>query len=357
MKSEDSQLEVVIACHSPERALGRAVESVLLGNAGLASATVVAHNVPVRELAKNLPERLSRRVKWLSLQDGIASPAGPFSLGISQVTSPWLAVLGSDDYLQSGAVHEWLRRSHGTDAVATRLVHDNGQPVRTPPVRPLPWERRDAVKDRLYYRSAPLGAIRTGFVRDRNLRMDPGLATGEDLRFSTELWTTGRVAVQSSGPGYVIGSDAADRVTMRLAPLEEELQHVSEAWRVGGWAHRLNDPERTALATKYLRTHFFGAVHYRSIENHWLPGDREALAVAIALVLESAPEAAAPLSLAERRLLDALVDPSTSASEVAQLSKARRRFGSPATLVPRDPRYILHREAPLRFMGASALVR
>ena len=350
-------VEVVIACHSTARPLARAVASVLDGNGDVASVTVVAHNIAVDELAAVLPEGHAKRVRWLSLNDGTRSPANPYNYGTSEAKGEWVSLLGSDDYLQPGAVAHWLSNATGMDAVITRLTHDTGAVVRTPPVRPFRRGRRDAVKDRLYYRSAPLGLMRRKYLEDRSLQWDADLNAGGDLRLSSMLWSSGRVIVQTAGAGYVIGADASDRVTMRLAPLEDEMCHVDRAWGADGWARQLSSSQRNALATKYLRIHIFGAAFYRAVAGTWTGEDRLVLSRATTLILKRAPRADRALSIADRRLLDAIVDTSTPDRAVSQLALARRKFLTPAALVPRSLGQFLNREAPLRFMVSSAMVR
>ena len=350
-------VEVVIACHSTARPLARAVASVLDGNGDVASATVVAHNIAVDELAAVLPEEHAKRVRWLSLNDGTHSPANPYNYGTAEAAGEWVSLLGSDDYLQPGAVAHWLAIAAGGDAVITRLTHDTGAVVRTPPVRPLWRGRRDAVKDRLYYRSAPLGLMKRSYLEEYGLQWDADLNMGGDLRLSSILWSLGKTVAQAAGPGYVIGADASDRVTMRLAPLDDELRHIDQAWGGKGWAQQLDPKQRNALATKYLRIHIFGAAYYRAVANSWTGEDRAVLSRATALILKRAPRADRALSIADRRLIDAIVDSSTPDNAVGQLAMARRKFYMPAALVPRDMGQFFNREAPLRFMVSSALVR
>lgn len=349
-------VDVVIACHSPQRQLARAVESVLDGSDTVAGVTVVAHNMEPKVLSSLLSSSHNARVRFLDLQDGIKSPAGPFNLGIETSESPWVALMGSDDYLQRGAIESWLSLSEGADTVVPRLVHERGGVVPTPPVRPFLHRRRWAVKDRLYYRSAPLGLLRKGFLEDNSAALSSGLPTGEDLPLSVMVYSKGLVSVQRRGPAYVIGGDAPDRVTMQMLPLARELAHTDQVWspRVAG---RLSSRQRTALGTKYIRIHFFGVAHYRAMQGTWNRDDREVIAEKIRLVLEKAPNADKPLSIADRRLLDALLDPTVPNSRVDALAVARRRFGTPLTLIPRDLSYIAQREAPIRFMTASMLVR
>lgn len=352
----DSKVEIVIACHSPNRPIARAVESIIEGNGGFASATVVCHNVETRLIQEQIPPTVRKQVKFLELQDGIPSPSGPFMFGLQKAEAPWVGIMGSDDFYEAGTIDALLSLSAGQDAVIPRVHYDTGDVMRTPVTRPIPRLSRDAVRDRLFYRSAPLGLIRKSFLFERGLELDAHLRIGEDLRMSTLLWATGKIAVQRRGPGYVVGNDASDRVTLSLPPVADELRHVASVWGEDTIT-RLSHVQQVSLGTKFLRIHIFGAALYRSRSAAWQPGDREALAAAAARIIDRVPDAVAPLSLADRDLLDAILDPDTADSRIAELSEARRKFGTPKTLLPRSLRHILHREAPLRFMSASALIK
>lgn len=352
-------VDVIIACHTPSRPIGRAVRSVLVGNGECARAIVVCHNIEADRIRAVIPSDLRDRVQYLEYSDGIHSPAGPFNYGLRCATAPWVAVMGSDDELQPGAVRAWLKLAPGADAVIAR-TELNGRTVPTPPVRVLPYRFRSPVRDRLFYRSAPLGIMRRSFLRDRAISFTPELTTGEDVEFSYQLWTAGRVRVQRRGPAYQINSDANDRVTMRLAPACEELKHCEVLW---AQARSASPPIREALALKYLRIHFFGFAWMRAdaaLRTHrdmWTDDDRSYIAHWVQIILAAAPQCLEILSQADVRLVDALLDPAIPVAQLNDAALARRRFGTPATLMPRSWRMALHREAPLRFMASSALAR
>lgn len=350
----DKPVEVVIACHSPRRAVQRAVSSVLNGNVE-ASVTVVAHNVAPELLQETMPLEHRQKVRWLHLEDGTRSPANPYNYGTGLARAPWVSLLGSDDYLQPGAVRAWLAQSRGADAVIARSLHDSGRAVHTPPVRLFPHRFRNPVLDRLYYRSAPLGLMSRKFLEASDLRWDHDLGSGGDARLSSMLWSTGKTSVQRRGPAYVIGSDADDRVTLRLPPIAEELANVSMAWEEDGWAHQLTHLQQVSLAIKTIRVPIFGAAYYRSLRDAWRPGDRGSLRDITSHLLAVAPAAARPFSIADHNLIEGILDLSVPDHEIGRLVRARRRFGTAATLVTKDLRYLFDREAPLRFMTASAL--
>lgn len=352
-------VDVVIACHSPQRPLGRAVASLLDGNGAHARPLVVAHNIASDLLRDQLLPEHRDQVRFIDLQDGIPSPAGPFNAGLEAARAPWVSIMGSDDALEPGAVASWLslQRTTGADAVLTHLALGRSKgTVATPPVRPLRRGLRSLAPDRLAYRSAPLGLLRRDTVDELSLRMVEGRAVGEDVAFMTRLCAQARIAVSRRGPGYVIGEDATDRVTYEVRSLDEQLGFFAEVL-AAEWFTDLPERDRTAIGVKFLRIHVFGAVHYRPEPAWWTDEERQKLARFTGDVLRAAPGAAAPLSRAERDLLDTCLDPTMPARLLVERSVARRRHGRPSTLLVRDPRWLLHSEAPLRFMSASAAAR
>lgn len=350
-------VDVVIAVHDPTRPIARAVRSVLDHNGEGVRLTVVCHEVPSARIAAELPQEHREQVRFLEHSDGRRSPAGPFNAGIEAADAEFVSVMGSDDTLAPGAVSSWfwLARKHGADAVIARLEHDDGRVVPTPPTRPLRRGVLDPVRDRLSYRSAPLGLVSRAAISRLGLRMDE-VAVGEDVGFVTRLWFGGRVVADRSGPAYRIGSDATDRVTLTTRPVAEELEFVR---RLLGrrWFGALGLVERRAVCVKVIRIHLFGAVHNRSDAAWWDERERAALARVAAQVLAAAPGVEAVLSLADRALLDRVLDASGDAADLIALAHARRRHGRPATVLTRDPWNLLAREAPLRLMAASVLVR
>lgn len=356
----------MIATHSSRRRTEQAVRSVLDGVGGVAvRVTVVCHDLPMADVAAGLSAatRADGRVRLLEHHDGLRSPAGPFTAGLGAATAPWVSILGSDDRLSPGALGHWLDVAHRTGAeVVLAQVQLEGAPVPTPPtrLRPLPGMLRrhrdlDLVRDRLSYRSAPLGLLSRAAVERTGAHLLPGAQTGEDVPFVTRLYAGARVALADAAP-YVVGTDATDRTTSVPRPVRDQLVAVT---------HLVEDPwlatrpagERDAVGTKLLRIHVFGAVLTRSDPGWWTPVERADLARITRDLLGACPGAADPLSLADHDLLRAVLDPGTPARKLVDLAHARRRHGTPRTLLPSDWRRVLHREAPLRLMAASLAAR
>ena len=363
------RVDVVVPVHNAERPVDRAVRSVLDSRAPV-RVTVVCHHVAAAKIAERLgtlPAEARHRgheVRLVEHSDGVPSPAGPFNKGLDLAEAEFVALLGSDDRLAPGAVDSWLALADESeaDAVIARLAyaHTDGTVravVPTPPTRPWRSRNLDPVRDRLAYRSAPLGLLRRVTLERPGLRHAEGQPVGEDLVISTRLWFEGeRIAFDRSGPAYLIGEDGPDRITFAPRPLAQDLLWLPDMLEAR-WFRSMPLTHRRALAVKIVRIHLFGAIHYRSDPDAWTTDERRALRELTVAVLTAAPDAERVLSRAEHDLLDAALDPAIPAERLISLSARRRRHGIPATLVPRAPRYLLAREAPLRFMVASVVGR
>ncbi|MGC1208051.1 MAG: hypothetical protein WA880_08875 [Ornithinimicrobium sp.] len=350
-------VDVIIAVHSPTRPIARAVASVLHGNESQTRLTLVCHNVSPEVIATELPATHRDQISWLEHHDDVHSASGPFNAGMRAATGDFVSIMGSDDTLAPGAVASWLllAKQSGAECVMTTLAL--GAPARrvpTPPVRPLRSSRRhaDPVRDRLSYRSAPLGLVSTQ-ARDRlGAELVEGMPVGGDVPYVTRLWCETKVAVDTHGPAYVIGEDARDRVTYAPRPIEAELgfvRHLIEQ----PWFAAYRDEVRTAVATKLLRIHLFGVIPNRPDPTWWTPTERAALGAILTDLLAVAPRAADPLSRADHLLLDAMQDASVDPDTLIQRAQDRRRHGRPATVIPQHLSQLVHREAPPRFMSAS----
>lgn len=355
-------VDVVVAVHDPRRPVDRAVRSALDQEGCVVRVTVVCHNTDPAGVGRRLSSvpglGRSDRVRLLHLADGIPSPAGPFNLGIDRADAPFVSIMGSDDRLEPGAIRSWLAvaRRCSAEAVVPRLVHAAGDVVPTPPVRPGRCCALDPVRDRLSYRSAPLGLVSTDTVGRLGLRMREGLRVGEDVAFATSLWFGARVAFDRRGPAYVIGDDAVDRVTYAPRSIADELAFVGDL--VGSpWFAGLSLDARRAVAVKLARIHLFGAVFHRQDPAFWTDEERSHLRLSAEVLDDAAPGFDRVLSFADRRLLDMVRAAEGTTAELVAAAVARRRHGRPSTLVPRDIRRLLDREAPLRLMAASILTR
>lgn len=339
-------VDVVIAVHDASRQIDRAVRSSLTSDS-VARVIVVCHDVEPDDIAARLP-RGEPRVQLVAFRDGIRSPAGPFNKGLELATSRYVALVGSDDELTAGAVDAWRRTADrdGADAVIAPLRYAGGGRVPTPPTR----RRRSlrGARDRLAYRTAPLGIIAR--ERIRSLRMTEGLPTGEDLAFSSRLWFGHLRVSRHSGVWDYLIHDGEGRVTFTPRALRVELAAVALLID-DAWACALPNRDRVALAVKLWRVNVFGAVHYRAGE--WTRADREWLSGLVSDLERFAPGASSRLSRADVALIGALRDPEVPDAQVDLNSRRRRRFVSVAALLPARVMFLLAREAPLRFSAAT----
>ncbi|WP_152354402.1 glycosyltransferase family 2 protein [Brachybacterium subflavum] len=361
-------VDVVIACHTPERPVGRAVASILEGNAEHANVVVVAHNRPADEIRGAIRPEHRERVRILEHRDAFRSASGPFNAGMrdagerddgDQDRAPFVAIMGSDDTLAPGAVASWLavQERTGAEFVITRLAlgaAEHGVP--TPAVRMLRGGLADLARDRLAYRSAPLGLMSRAMLARTGAHLVEGATVGGDVGMVTRLMATVPTAYDRFGPPYVIGEDAGDRVTYVIRPMREQLGFFPDLLEAD-WFAALPRSARRAIGTKLLRIHVFGAVFYRQDAEIWTHEEREVLAEISADVLRRASGCERPLSRADRRLLDACLDPGIGADDLMAAARDRRRHGRPATLLPREITQVLSREAPPRFMAASLAVQ
>ena len=353
-------VDAIIAIHDASRPLRRALESLL--GAGLSVGnqlriTVVCHNVPRVDIESRLPDEVAGVVRFLELHDGVPSAAGPFTLGMAAATGRYVSIMGSDDWLEPGALRSWLAlaEARGYTALIAPERHADGRRVRTPPVRPLRSGALDAVRDRLVYRTAPLGLLRRDAIERLGLAFPPGLRTGEDQFFSAKLWFSGEpIGYARRAPNYVVGADAEQRVTLAPRPVRDELRFVTQLVD-GGWFRSIPLRERRAIATKLVRIHVF------SVATRWGEAgadstDRAGMRDLLALLDRRAPGFERPLARADLSLLAALRDEHTPSHVVSRLTIARRAFGSPATILCRDIRGQFAPDGPIRFMIASALL-
>lgn len=349
------EVDVVIAVHDPSRAIDRAAWSVLEGTQAAVRLTVVAHNTDPGAIAARLGSLADRAdVRLLELHDGVASPAGPFNLGLDAATASFTSIMGSDDTLDPGAIDAWLAHARRTDAdaVIARLRHASGSAVPTPVARPLPRALRDPVADRLSYRSAPLGLISRRHFGD--LRLAPGLPVGEDVPYVTRVWFSGgRIAYAARGPAYRVHADADTRTTTTARPVAGELAFVPVLLD-DEWFRALPGAARQAIVAKLVRVNLFGAVWNRRGTSDWAPQERADLAALGTRLLAAGDGIERVLSRLDRDLLDRILDAGSPGDALVAAADARRRFAHPRALLPRRLRDSLHREAPLRFAAASA---
>lgn len=343
-----ADVDVIIAVHDPARPVERAVASVL-DSESVSRVIVVCHNLDAEVIRDRLGTLAhDNRVLLTEHRDALRSPAGPFNRGLDLSEATYASVMGSDDTVAPGAIDAWRRTASdtGADAVIAPLRHSAGARVPTPPS--LRRRALRGARDRLAFRTAPLGLISRG--RFGGLRFTEGLATGEDLAYSARIWFSRARIACSAAPAYYLIHDDAERVTFSRRPLSEDLRAVT-LLLADSWARSLSTVDRRAIAVKLWRVNLFGAVHYRA--GIWDAVDREAAREIARDISAFSPESVNVLSRAEGRLREALLDQHRSSGQIDELSRRRRRFLSVDALIPVRTLLTFSHDAPLRFSMAT----
>ncbi|MCD2444066.1 glycosyltransferase family 2 protein [Agromyces sp. SYSU K20354] len=344
-------VDVVIACHDASRPIERAVASVLHDDdvRDEVRVTVVAHGLGADAFEQRLAG-IDGSWRVVSFTDGVRSAAGPFNHGLELVEGDYCAVMGSDDFLEPGAMSAWVRHVRAErPAAAIARIRLQGEAVMPNPLVRLGRIRRvDAAKDRLFYRTAPLGLIETAEMHRLDLRMTEGVRVGEDFDFGIRLWSVGRrVDFLGAAPCYVIGVDARERTTYAPLTVEQFLEPVTRLLD-DGLPAELTPAHRRALAIKLVRISILGAAGTRRDADAWRGDDEvEFLAAALRRLLALAPGVLAVFNLKDRRVLDGLLAEPTVARVTADVL-ASSRAGRRARWLTKNPLRSFGRESTLR---------
>lgn len=351
-------VDLVIALHDPGRPVARAVRSALAAGGEGVRVTVACHELAADEVAALLPDDVAGRVRLLEVRDGLGSPSGPFNAGLDAATGRYVAIMGSDDFLEPGALQAWARQGDaaGSDVVLAPMRHQSGEAIPTPRVRPGRSRRLDPVRDRLAYRTAPLGLMRREVLDRHALRLTPGMRSGGDVAFTVRLWSLPlRVDLASRAPRYVVGADAVTRVTTAVRPVTQELQAWDHLLREQ-WFADLDGAWRRAVAVKALRIHILGAARRRALPERWHPGEARWLADLTRRWVASGRDVLAPHPRADRDLLDAILG-ATDEDELAKASARRASADRWSQVLTRGPVQNLDRESVLRYYVGLRLHR
>lgn len=334
------EVDVVIAVHQLNRPIKRAVLSALeSGTPGQVGVIVVGHGLDVddvRELLEGCPADLVRVVRH---DDGIRSAAGPFNAGLDLAGAEFVSVMGSDDMLEPGAIGSWVAqaRRNSVDAVLAPLRFQSGPIVRTPRLRPVRRAVLDPVRDRVAYRTAPLGLLRRSTLQRLHLAFTEGLVTGEDVSLSLRLWFGGvRIAMGRPGSHYVIGEDAVERVTQLLLPLDEEFKAFFGVLREP-WFEHLAPRERRSIAVKIARIHILASISRRGVDWAWDGPDGRTIQRLLSELGKTAPGFMSPFSRADRRILEIFNGNTLNSTEIQSALESFGKVKPLDTLLTEKP--------------------
>lgn len=346
-------VDVVIAVHDPRRRLDRAIQS-LAGASARIRVTVVCHGISAASVAGLAPDSSEAWVRVVEFTDGIRSPAGPFNHGLRAATAEYVMIMGSDDFLEPGAMDAWIDAAvgGGVDIQLAPLRHQNGELLANPLTRPWRRRRLDPVRDRLFQRTAPLGLIRRELIGAGRVGgpgpLTEGLPTGEDLAWSSALWTSGRrIDLHPRHPAYVIGADDGARTSMQPLAVAQALAPV-DALVAGEWSDRQPRQVRAALVAKLLRVNLLGALRVRPSSADWPSASVAAAAHTLTTLEGYEPRGFRDLPRADRALLDAVRVAGAEGDDIAAAIAQHSRANLAGRLLPRNPLRAFGRESVLR---------
>ncbi|MET3466761.1 glycosyltransferase [Microbacterium sp. BDGP8] len=358
----DRTVDIIIAVHDVRRNIRRAVGSVLSDGDPSIRALVVCHNLPAAVVTAELADVIERspgRVRFIQLDDGVPSPSGPFNLGLAVSDADYVGIMGSDDELDPGAVAQWraVAERHRADAVIAKVVRgDRRAVVRSPAKRVWKTGVLDFAKDRLPYRSAPLGLMRRDAVERLRLRLMDGARSGGDLPFVTRLWALGRVVPAAGVAAYIEHADAPVRVTWDPKPVRQELSAIREVLG-SAFVRSLAPGYRDALATKLLRRNLMDTVRIRDGGRGFTRDDVRAFREVVDMIESISPRSLGYIALIHRLTVDELRRGEPDLEVVHRLSEQMANPRHWAMVRPAKFTAFFHAQAQPRYVAASALIK
>lgn len=344
-------LDVVIAVHDPRRDVGRAVASAISDPTPGIRVVVVCHGIRADSIAAQLPNAGPSLLRVIEFADGIRSPAGPFNAGLDAAAADYVMVMGSDDFLEAGAVAAWRERARvdRPDVLIVEQRTQAGHLIPTPLVRPRRSRKLSTVRDRLFSRTAPLALMRRGLLDELGLRFSVGLATGEDIAFSSRLWAEARrIDLARHAPRYVIGSDAIERVSGGPVPILELLKPVLRTLDLE-WVGKLDRPVARSLGIKLLRVHLLTTVLMHPDAADWNDEARASLSEVLHGIDSLVPNSSVALPRADQRLLHSLRDV-TGSDAIARAIGSRQAASRWDSIMPSNLLRAFDREStPTRY--------
>ena len=261
--------------------------------------------------------------------------------------------MGSDDFLEPGAMSAWVRHVRNRATCSRDRAHPHCRARRSCRTRSCGSggvRRVDAAKDRLFYRTAPLGLIETAEMRRLGLRMTEGVRVGEDFEFGIRLWSLAAAGSTSSALRPATSSASTRASGRRYAPLalEDAFEPITRLLDDGLPAELTNPrtarPSRSSscasawsVQRSHVRCRATGAATTRSRSSP----------ASLRRLLALAPGVLTPFNLHDRRVLDGLLAEPTVARVTADVVRSSR--------AGRRERWLT--KNPLRSFGRESMLR
>ena len=339
--------QIVVPVHSSTRPVRRAVESVL-DNPEF-GVVLVAHGVD--------PQRLDfpagPRVEVVEVREGVGYPGVAFNRGFEAATADCVGVLGTDDWYEPGALTRMLEHAAGDGADGVLAPQRRqGEPRNTG--IPAAWNRKNlrAAKDRLFWRSSPLGIYKKGLLGIGNYRFDETVKAGVDQLNGALLWTAGHeISYYPNDPAYVVGDGSGDRVSTASAALSVHSRSWETLWD-DKCIRSLSLADRRALANRMLTVNVFSVLIPRVLGGTLDARDLEWLSVLSEKMTEVAPGMERTLSLGHRRIFRALLE-----GDAQELTEAVGRASFVQNRLPSHPSAVLSPHFWLRSSAAARVNR
>lgn len=351
------EAEIIIGVHSDTRPVERAVASVLENQSDVL-VTVIAHNLAPDIVRTRVGETMMRdpRVRVLSLEDGVRSPANAFNFGLDNALGEYVGLLGSDDELAAGAIDGWLELAtrRAADVVIAPIRRVESGAVPSPRVRPGRTYALDGERDRLFERSAPLGLWRRSAFAE--LRFTEDLPRGVDQAFGIHLWFAGAsIAFDPTSPPYLEHDDQRDRVTKAGGPAAHDLAYL-DAIETDPVFSVMTPSAKRAVAAKILRVHVIGSISTHIGTEGISEPDRVTYREIWARLRGWAPGVDGILAVRDVRALREAVSAAATASSLRKALGDRSRYLAVDVIMTSNPLRLLHRHAPLRSLLAGRRV-
>lgn len=366
-------VDVLVAIHDPRRPLARCLQSVADQVADAwqeqkarVRARVVIHNTNDAPIIDSLPNGLRSISDFSVLNDGIASPAGPFNLAIAESTADYVITVGSDDALEPGAVSAWVARARETraDAVIASLRTSEGV-VLTPYMRPGRRTTLHPVRDGLAYRTAPLGLLRRSRLDDIGFTYtEGGHLNGEDVEPALRLWFRGgRITYPYGAPCYRVFEDMGEhRATAALGPISREVGFLPSLISQP-WLQEAPRAERSTIAVKIARAQLIGALKRRvdaarghAGDSAWTAADAHFVARSTQDLQRLCEGGLDALSAWEQRFLER-ASCATSASELTAVYHDLAAGNAIGRVLPRRGQFAASRNSRARIFSTQTLTQ